>query len=809
MTTFAVTSTDQTLDAVNYLLSNLGQAGNVGNATIPTGTLIGNTTSGIVSTYNAGGGNAYSYLYQYINLRYANNATGTSGFSTLPGNANFFGVYNSATSAASSVPAAYTYYEVAGGFGTTKTIFYSTQGGRQIQLVPANVAPSSSFIQSTANVAIDLDVVTTAAGTPGSRGPIAMAYVVTPSTPVGASDLQLTAWWEAARDSLTPPIGTGLTPVVGDTGTFIYGAGVGTPSETYEFNGSGWTAVVQQVISGNVVVANSMPGTAITASSITGNRIAANTITGNTILVSTITGNLIAGNTITGNLIAANTITGNLIAANTITANNISTDYLYTGNIVSFGANIGNNSSSGFWLQNNTGNARFGGNISIGNSANIGSNLIVGDNAVIGSNVQIGGNLSVVGLITSGALNSNTVDTAQLVPNAVVSTKIADNAITTSKIIADAVTATQIANQAVSNAKIALATITGNLVQSQTLTGNLIALNTITGNLVATGTITATNIATGTITATQIAASTITASQIAAGTITATQIATGTITATNIQSGTITGTQIAAGTVTATNIQSGTITASQIAANTITATQISTAYVYAGNIVSFGATLGSNTSPGYWLQYNTGNARFGGNVSIGNNLAVGANATVGANLTVSGLITTGSLNSNTVATTTMVAAAVSNGNSIQSNTDNTVSTPTINTDYFDTGYGINVTTVEANQPVYIYGQISLQSLFTVTSTVTQISVATGLYRQNPDTSYTLVKASQTVVGSLTPPGSYLSAETDSYVGYLDTPSAAGTYKYIFAFAWSKTGGTMTMSSQTVTFRNLLLQTLKR
>ena len=446
MTTFAVTSTDQILGSVNYLLSNLGQSGNVGNVTIPTGTLIGNTTSGIVSTYNTGNSNAYSYLYQYINLRYANNATGTSGFSTVPTNSDYFGVYNSITSAASSVPAAYTWYQVAGGFGTTKFIFYSTQGGRQVQLVPANVAPSSSFIQSTANVAIDLDIVTTAAGTPGERGPIAMAYVVTPATPVGASDLQLTAWWEAARDSLTPPIGTGLTPVTGDTGTFIYGAGAGTPSVTYEYTGSGWTSVVGQVISGNVIVANSAPGSIVTANtlpanavvyqSLTSDQIATNTIVARTIQTNTITGDKLEFNTITANRIAANTITANEIAASTITAAKIATgtitanqiaagtitatqiaaDYLYTGNIISTGATLGSNTSPGYWLRYSDGAARFGGNVSIGNNAVIGSNVTVGGNLQVGANAVIGSNLSVVGLVTAGSLDANTVVTATVVP---------------------------------------------------------------------------------------------------------------------------------------------------------------------------------------------------------------------------------------------------------------------------------------------------------------------------------------------------------------------------------------------------------
>jgi len=473
MTTFAVTSTEQTLDAVNYLLSNLNQTGNVGNLTIPTGTLIGNTTSGIVSTFNAGGGNAYSYLYQYINLRYANNATGTSGFSTLPTNANFFGVYNSTTSAPSSVPAAYTFYQVAGGFGTTKTIFYSTQGGRQVQLVPANVAPSSSFIQSTANVAIDLDVVTTAAGTPGERGPIAMAYVVTPATPVGASDLQLTAWWEAARNSPTPPIGTGLTPVTGDTGTFIYGAGVGTPSETYEFNGSGWNSVVPQVISGNVLVANSTPGTAITPASITGNRIANATLTGNLISSSTITGNLIVPSTLTGNLISNSTITGNLIVPSTLTGNLIAANTISANNILT-------------------------------------------------------------GTITSNQIAANTISANNILTGTITSNQIAANTISANNILTGTITSNQIAANTITSNNIAANTITSNNIATGTITASQIAANTITATNIQTATITATQIAGNTITANQIAANTITASQIATGTITSNRIAANTITANNI-----------------------------------------------------------------------------------------------------------------------------------------------------------------------------------------------------------------------------------------------------------------------------------
>jgi hypothetical protein len=266
-----------------------------------------------------------------------------------------------------------------------------------------------------------------------------MAAVLTTADPTTASSSTLTGWFTSARTSLSPPIGTGLTPVVGDTALFTYPTtGV---SAAYEYNGSVWVSAVSQVVSGAAIVGNSLSGVAIIDeslagdkllnttitgnkigfSTITGNLIAGNTITGNLITVGTLTGNLIAANTITGNSIAANTITGNtiqvgtltgnLIAANTISGNSIvansitgteiSSAYIYAGNIVSFGANIGNNSSSGYWLQYNTGSARFGGNVSIG------------------------ANLTVAGLITTGSLIANTVQTTTINANAVSDFRVA------------------------------------------------------------------------------------------------------------------------------------------------------------------------------------------------------------------------------------------------------------------------------------------------------------------------------------------------------------------------------------------------
>jgi hypothetical protein len=111
---------------------------------------------------------------------------------------------------------------------------------------------------------------------------------------------------------------------------------------------------------------------------------------------------------------------------------------------------------------------------------------------------------------------------------------------------------------------------------------------------------------------------------------------------------TVTNNNIVTGSITGGKLAASTITAAQIAAGTITATQISASYVYAGNIISTNAanSFPSVNSPGYWLRYDTGDARFGGNVSIGNNLTVG------------NLITTSQLNANVVSYNNLVSGTI-------------------------------------------------------------------------------------------------------------------------------------------------------
>jgi len=478
MTTFAVTNSDQLLPAVNYLLSNLDTTGS-GNVVLPGNVLVANTTTGVIS--QEGNATPFGYLYQYVNLRYSNNATGTAGFDTNSNNYSYFGVYNSATSAASANPSAYQWYQVSPPFdtATSRTLYYSAIGGRQIQWAAASSPPSTSYLVTVANVAIDLDVVTTATGTPGDRGPIALAFVITTADPNGASDIQLTGWFSASRDNTSPPIGTGLTPVVGDTATFTYTGGPGQPSATLSYNGSAWLPVTGQVVNGNVIIANSVPGNSVVSNSITTTQIATNTITANNIAANTITGNNIASNTITAGQIAATTITADKIATgtitasqiagNTITANNIQTGTLTTnlftantisGNIITAGtlsatAIIANtfaaNTISGQAIDSGTittdklaanilaantvvstgatlGNINSPGfwldgntgNARFGNSVSIGNSLTVGNNAIIG------GNLVISGLVSSGNLISNVVQTNNIVTFSVTNTVFAD-----------------------------------------------------------------------------------------------------------------------------------------------------------------------------------------------------------------------------------------------------------------------------------------------------------------------------------------------------------------------------------------------
>lgn len=147
---FALTndpSQSEISEAINYLLANFGP--NL-SADLNTGQITG--PSGIV----------IAYLYQYLSVKYADSFDGSLNFSNTPTNRGYYGVNNSNSTTESTNPADYIWYKVAGGFGTTKFLFYQCTGGRSINFVIATAAPNSSYIQD-AGTAIDLDILTSGA----------------------------------------------------------------------------------------------------------------------------------------------------------------------------------------------------------------------------------------------------------------------------------------------------------------------------------------------------------------------------------------------------------------------------------------------------------------------------------------------------------------------------------------------------------------------------------------------------------------------------------------------------------------------
>lgn len=173
-------------EAINYLLGNFGANiaadPNTGQITGPTGTII-------------------AYLYKYLAVKYADSADGLVNFSDLPTNRQYYGLRNTNDSVESTNPADYIWTRVAGGFGTTKFLWYQTGGGRQVDFAVDTTAPNSYFIEAPTS-AIDLDVVT---GNSGKMYAIPTIYIwTTTSTPPARPTTTSTYTWATATISPVP-----------------------------------------------------------------------------------------------------------------------------------------------------------------------------------------------------------------------------------------------------------------------------------------------------------------------------------------------------------------------------------------------------------------------------------------------------------------------------------------------------------------------------------------------------------------------------------------------------------------------------
>jgi hypothetical protein len=237
----------------------------------------------------------------------------------------------------------------------------------------------------------------------------------------------------------------------------------------------------------------------------------------------------------------------------------------------------------------------------------------------------------------------------------------------------------------------------------------------------------------------------------------------------------------------------------------------------ANTVVSTGATIGSFTSPGFWLQGSTGNARFGNTVSIGNNLTVGANATIGGNLTVSGLITSGSLVANSVSTLSINPGAVSTFNSAFNPTGTTftgissgswtywqVTSPSIQPGLFS----ISTTTTTAD--VYLNGSCFANATINP-STTWSVTVDVAVFNRVSTSPYFATQIynlrSQTFTGTTT--GSQTLNLQADFAGYQDSLPVSTTRWYTYGIRVTVNSGTVSLPSVTFNNYNLLGQTLKR
>jgi UDP-3-O-[3-hydroxymyristoyl] glucosamine N-acyltransferase len=590
MSNFALdtnSSAGDIISSLNYALSNLGGNANAitvdqatGQVVYPPGTPTGNV--------NIGTGSVASYINQYLDVKYANNATGSDSFSSVPTNKRYFGVYNTASTTISSNPVDYIWTEVTNGFGTTKQLWYQTIGGRQINFFAGNAAPSQTFVPVPAmplptSAPINLDVLT---GVENNLAINVNAFYqanTAPATPSGG-------YYNFPTLSLTPPVGwsstipsfVANTSIYVSTAAFVGNINANVPPSTNwtspvvyvsQFNGNTGAQGARGFVPLGFVVCASDPTTygdvdftnAFSASRsnasppiglgytpITGDTAQffyANVFNPNNDV--TLTKSYNSNTSPQWSTVTSQVVSGGLIVPGTITANTLNANQVYAITVQSTNATIGDNNSPGYWFQANTGNARVGGALSIGNfltvgaGARFGSNLVVGDSAGIGNNLIVGTNA----LIGNNATIQNNLTVGQ---NAQIG-----------------------ANLNIGNS----ATIGNNLTVG---TGANIGGVIIAGSL-------------------------------AAGTVGNLQLQT------NLNGGVI-----AANTIVGTAIVTGSITADKLAANVL----------IVGNITSFGSTIEVPSGTGYWLDYTNGNVYFGGNTVVGNNLRVGTNAQIGNNLTV-------------------------------------------------------------------------------------------------------------------------------------------------------------------------------
>lgn len=170
-------------EAVNYLLANVLQAA---------------STNIVTGQVTDSAGRVQSYLYKYLDVKYADSFDGSINFTNSPTNRQYYGLRNNDSPIESTNPADYIWTKVTGGFSTTKLLYYSVTGGRRIDIVVSMSSPSVLY-QPDAGSAIDLDVIS---GSDGASSRICYAK----STSTSLSSLPAT--YQTSGNSSFPPTNT-------------------------------------------------------------------------------------------------------------------------------------------------------------------------------------------------------------------------------------------------------------------------------------------------------------------------------------------------------------------------------------------------------------------------------------------------------------------------------------------------------------------------------------------------------------------------------------------------------------------------
>ena len=196
MSTFALSVSDTPEDvigALNYALSNLGSTVS-GNITYSGNILVANTTTGVISSVTSTGTTqvpVISYLYGYVNVKYANSASGASGFTSNSAYANYYGVHNTTDGSISNNPTDYNWTQVSGGFGATKQLYYSTGGGNTVNFNVSVGVPSIYYTPVLDNTPIQLAIIGNSAVVANSIQPRVITNVQIASNTIQGQNIQL------------------------------------------------------------------------------------------------------------------------------------------------------------------------------------------------------------------------------------------------------------------------------------------------------------------------------------------------------------------------------------------------------------------------------------------------------------------------------------------------------------------------------------------------------------------------------------------------------------------------------------------